>query len=77
MNRTPFKTFCIFIVSAILLAVFNSASLVTWTYDLEPGLIADRLSAAAEIWDKQMNELGPAKVTTRIRAWFSDMTGAI
>lgn len=76
MTKTAIETLAGFLFAATVLAMFNSASLVTWTYDLPPSAIADALGAAAEKWDEAMQACGPARMSEAIRAAFSSITDA-
>ena len=76
MNTTVWQTLIIMLVAMLFLAVFNSSSLQTWSYDLEPSALNDMISLNAERWHLFMEELGPAGVTELIRNWFSELTGA-
>ena len=76
MNTTVWQTLIIMLVAMLFLAVFNSSSLQTWSYDLEPSALNDMISLNAERWHLLMEELGPAAVTELIRNWFSELTGA-
>ena len=76
MNMTVWQTLIIMLVAMLFLAVFNSSSLQTWSYDLEPSALNDMISVNAERWHLLMEELGPTAVTELIRNWFSELTGA-
>ena len=76
MNTTVWQTLIIMLVAMLFLAVFNSSSLQTWSYDLEPSALNDMISLNAERWHLLMEERGPAGVTELIRNWFSELTGA-
>ena len=76
MNTTVWQTLIIILVAMLFLAVFNSSSLQTWSFDLEPGPVNDFISLNAERWHVLMKELGAAGVTELIRNWFSELTGA-
>ena len=76
MNMTVWQTLIIMLVAMLFLAVFNSSSLQTWSFDLEPGPVNDFISLNAERWHVLMDELGAAGVTELIRNWFSELTGA-
>lgn len=67
MNRRITQTLLIFLGSTVLLALFNSASLVTWAYDLDPGPLNDQILQAAEGWHMIMENLGLVTVTEMIR----------
>ena len=76
MNTTVWQTLIIMLVAMLFLAVFNSSSLQTWSYDLQPSPVNDMISLNAERWHNLMEELGAAAVTELIRNWFSEQTGA-
>ena len=76
MNTTIWQTLIIMLVAMLFLAVFNSSSLQTWSYDLQPGPFNDMISLNAERWHNLMEEWGAAGVTELIRNWFSEHTGA-
>jgi hypothetical protein len=50
----------VFAVALALMAVFLSASLQSYIYDLPPGPITDLLAAYAEQWHLWMEEIGAA-----------------
>ena len=76
MNTTVWQTLIIMLVAMLFLAVFNSSSLQTWSYDLQPSALNDMISLNAERWHLIMEELGAAGITDLIRNWFSELTGA-
>lgn len=76
MNTTVWQTLIVMLVAMLFLAVFNSSSLQTWSFDLEPGPVNDMISLNAERWHNLMEELGAVGVTELIRNWFSEQTGA-
>ena len=76
MNTTVWQTLFIMLVAMLFLAVFNSSSLQTWSYDLQPSPLNDMISLNAERWHLFMEELGAAGMTDLIRNWFSELTGA-
>ncbi|MEP3629171.1 MAG: hypothetical protein ABJN04_04125 [Hyphomicrobiales bacterium] len=76
MNTTVWQTLIIMLVAMLFLAIFNSSSLQTWSYDLQPGPVNDMISLSAERWHIMMEEWGAAGVTELIRNWFSEQTGA-
>lgn len=76
MNTTIIQTLSVMLIAMLFLAIFNSASLQTWSYDLEPGPVNDLISANADWWHGVMEEVGAAAVTQSIRDWFSEWTGA-
>ena len=76
MTKTVWQTLVTMLVTVVVLAIFNSASLQTWSFDLEPGSVNDMISISAERWHIWMEELGAASVTQSIRDWFSEATGA-
>lgn len=75
MKNPVFQTLATFILSAILLAMFNSGSLQMWSYDLEPGPVADEISLAADAWNGWMIDLGSAGMTESVRNWFAEIAG--
>ena len=76
MNTTVWQTLIIMLVAMLFLAIFNSASLQTWSFDLEPGPVNDVISLNAERWHILMEDVGAAGVTELIRNWFSERTAA-
>ena len=76
MNTTVWQTLIIMLVAMFFLAVFNSSSLQTWSYDLQPSPLNDMISLSADRWHLLMEDLGAAGVTELIRNWFSELTGA-
>ncbi|MEL6735807.1 MAG: hypothetical protein AAFO98_08000 [Pseudomonadota bacterium] len=59
-NARPlvWQVFAGFVFGLVLGAAFQSQSLVTLSYDLEPGPMADRLVLFAETWHALMQQLG-------------------
>ncbi|MEP1441905.1 MAG: hypothetical protein ABJK39_02735 [Hyphomicrobiales bacterium] len=76
MNTTVWQTLIIMLVAMVFLAVFNSSSLQTWSFDLQPSPVNDVISLNAERWHILMEEVGAAGITEAIRETFSEMTGA-
>ena len=58
----------IFVVSLGVLALFRSASFVSYAYDLPEGPIGSRVAVIAETWNEWMEALGPAQVTAAAEA---------
>lgn len=64
-----------FLIAMLMLAMFHSASLVTWSYDLPPSALSDHVSVWAENWDALMRRLGPAHLTDALKDWFQNLVG--
>jgi hypothetical protein len=58
----------VFAVTLALMAVFLSASLQSYVYDLPPGPVTDRLAAYAEQWHFLMEEIGAAGLSDVLAA---------
>jgi hypothetical protein len=56
----------VFAVALALMAVFLSASLQSYVYDLPPGPVTDRLAAAAEQWQLWMEDIGAAGLSDAV-----------
>jgi len=54
-------------LALLLLAMGRSPQMLDAAYGLEPGLLADRLLAAAEVWDGAMRGLGVPEALARLR----------
>lgn len=75
MGKVIRQTLTSFLIAMVLMAMFNSASLLTWAYDLQACALSDRISFYAENWDEAMQDLGPARVTDSLRNWFQEAAG--
>lgn len=75
MTKVIRQTLTSFLIAMVVMAMFNSASLLTWAYDLQAGALSDRISLYAENWDEGMQDLGPARVTDSLRSWFQEAAG--
>jgi len=76
MTITFWQVLVTMVLAMLFLAVFNSASLQTWSFDLQPGPVNDVISLNAEKWHNLMEDIGFAGVTQSIRDWFSELTQA-
>jgi hypothetical protein len=56
----------VFAVALLLMAVFLSASLQGYAYDLPEGPVSERLVAAAEQWHLWMEEIGAAGIADSV-----------
>lgn len=75
MSKSVRQVLASFLLTMIVLAFFNSGSLLTWTYDLKPESLSDALSGVVEAWDAAMERLGTAGITQSLREWFQDSAG--
>ena len=60
------KVLAVLITTLLILAVFQSTSLLTLSYDLSPGELNDRVIASCEIWHEWMTLAGAAGLTQSI-----------
>ncbi|MEO1066764.1 MAG: hypothetical protein AAFW47_05225 [Pseudomonadota bacterium] len=77
MPKLAFQTLVIFVGATIALGIFNSASLVTWAYDLPANTLSDGIVTLAEVWHDAMIDLGPARLTEIVRDQIGLITGDV
>jgi hypothetical protein len=56
----------VFAIALALMAVFLSASLQSYVYDLPPGPVTDRLAAAVDQWHHWMEDIGAAGLSDAV-----------
>jgi hypothetical protein len=56
----------VFAVALALMAVFLSASLQSYVYDLPPGPVTDRLAAVVDQWHLWMEDIGAAGLSDAV-----------
>ncbi|HEY0052957.1 MAG TPA: hypothetical protein VGB49_06050 [Caulobacteraceae bacterium] len=65
---------CITVI-ALMLLVFNSASIRSWVTTLEPNWATETLGDLTEIWEARLAELGADQPRARVRAAYEDLRG--
>jgi hypothetical protein len=53
-------TFVSFLATLVILAIFQSSALVTWSYDLPVSTYSETISRSAEEWHALMEQIGTA-----------------
>ncbi len=71
-----FKVFAIMLLTLIVLAMFQSSALVTWSYDLPVSSYSATISSTAEQWHALMERTGLAEfsesITDRVQSLHDD-----
>ncbi len=63
------RTCLTFVAALILLAVFQSGSLLSLSYDLPQGLWSEKWVGLAEQWHELMQLIGTAEISQEISDW--------
>ena len=67
------KVLVLFVLGLFVLAAFQSGSIVSATYDLQPGPWSEQMVMTAEAWHGWMQQLGLSAVTE----WITEQVAAM
>ena len=68
-QKLPILLALLFILTLIMLAVFQSSALVTLSYDLPSNSTSELVIGLAEQWHEWMERMGTADLTQTVRDW--------
>lgn len=69
-------TFTVIATAGIFLALFNSGSIRSWSYELKPGLVTERVVTASESWFDATSSAGLEVPVESMRGWWKVVQNA-
>ena len=64
------------LVALLVLAIFRSDKLLSYTYDLEPGYGSEKLVLVAQYWHQQMEVIGITSFSTNVIEFIDEIRAA-
>ncbi len=61
------------VFATLVLALFQSNGLVSWSYDLPINPLTEQIVSASETWNEWMNTLGTTEVSESIQDWVQSL----